>query len=240
MKFAGRTETGLRAQNEDRYMILNTDSIHAVAVSDGMGGHRAGETASRIAVESLENALLSLDSEWEALLMHAFRDANQAVHTLAQSDDSMYGMGCTLVAAICDENHFAAANVGDSRLYYFDGTDIRQITHDHSFVAELVRRGIITREEAKTHPRRNLITRAIGTEDRVSADIFSCEWNRGDMILLCSDGLCGVIDDAETAAFLRNSIDLDTTCASLISRALALGSRDNITVVIVQNDGGQA
>ena len=240
MKFAGRTETGLRAQNEDRFMILNNERLHAVAVSDGMGGHRAGETASRLAVEALDRALQSSESEWEATLMNAFREANQAVHDLAQSDDAMYGMGCTLVAALCDEIRFVAANVGDSRLYYFDGKELRQITHDHSFVAELVRRGIITREEAKTHPRRNLITRAIGTEDHVSADIFCCDWNRGDMLLLCSDGLCGVLDDAETAAFLRNSIDLDATCASLISRALALGSRDNITVVLVKNDGGNA
>ena len=238
MKFAGRTETGLRAQNEDRYMILNTADINAVAVSDGMGGHRAGETASRIAVETLEHSILASKSDWEPTMLYAFREANEAVHTLAQSDDSMYGMGCTLVAAICDYTHFVAANIGDSRLYHFDGNDLKQITHDHSFVAELVRRGIITREEAKTHPRRNLITRAIGTEKRISADIFCCEWKQNDMLLLCSDGLCGVLDDSETAAFLRNSIDLDTTCASLISRALALGSRDNITVVLVQNDGG--
>lgn len=240
MKFAGRTETGLRSQNEDRYMILLTESLHAVAVSDGMGGHRAGETASKTAVETLEKVLSSTDSEWEAALSDAFSEANLAVHTLAQSDDSMFGMGCTLVAAICDEQHFVAANVGDSRLYRFDGSTLHQVTHDHSFVAELVRRGIITPEEAKTHPRRNLITRAIGTEGHVSVDIFSCEWNPDDILLLCSDGLCGVLDDAETAAFLRNSTDLDLTCAALISRALALGSRDNITVVLAQNDGGNA
>ena len=240
MKFAGRTETGLRSQNEDRYLILNTESVHAVAVSDGMGGHRAGEIASTTAVETLMDALCHADSEWESTWMRAFQQANHAVHSLAQSDDAMYGMGCTLVAALCDEQRFVAANVGDSRLYYFDGTNLKQITHDHSFVAELVRRGIITREEAKTHPRRNLITRAIGTEETVSVDLFDCTWNRNDMLLLCSDGLCGVMDEAEMAAYLRNSIDLDATCASLISRALALGSRDNITVVIVKNDGGLA
>ncbi len=240
MKCAGRTETGLRSQNEDRYLILDTDTLHAVAVSDGMGGHRAGETASATAVDTLSERLISHHDGLENALFEAFREANTAVHTLAQSDDSMYGMGCTLVAAICDDTHFVAANVGDSRLYHFDGSTIRQVTHDHSFVAELVRRGIITEEEAKTHPRRNLITRAIGTESRVSADIFPCEWKRGDMLLLCSDGLCGVLSDAETAAFLRNSTDLDATCAALISRALQLGSRDNITVVLVQNDGGNA
>ena len=240
MKYAGRTETGLRAQNEDCYMILNTETVHAVAVSDGMGGHRAGETASATAVETLQRCLTDAGDEWEAALSHAFTEANHAVHTLAQSDDSMYGMGCTLVAAICDADRFVAANVGDSRLYLFDGKDLHQVTHDHSFVAELVRRGIITREEAKTHPRRNLITRAIGTDDRTVADIFACDWKQGDMLLLCSDGLCGVIEDAETAAYLRNCTDLDATCAALISRALALGSRDNITVVLVQNDGGNA
>ncbi len=240
MKCAGRTETGLRSQNEDSYLILNTESVHAVAVSDGMGGHRAGETASATAIATLSERLNACNDEWEAALSNAFREANTAVHTLAQSDDSMFGMGCTLVAAVYDDTHFVAANVGDSRLYHFDGTSIRQVTHDHSFVAELVRRGIITSEEAKTHPRRNLITRAIGTESRVASDIFPCEWKRGDMLLLCSDGLCGVLSDAETAAYLRNSTDLDATCAALISRALALGSRDNITVVLVQNDGGNA
>ena len=151
MKCAGRTETGLRSQNEDSYLILNTESVHAVAVSDGMGGHRAGETASATAIAKLEDRLKNVTGDWEAALNRAFRDANTEVHTLAQSDDSMYGMGCTLVAALCDETHFAAANVGDSRLYHFDGSTIRQVTHDHSFVAELVRRNVITPEEAKTH-----------------------------------------------------------------------------------------
>ena len=240
MKYAGRTETGLRSQNEDQFMILHQDALCAFAVSDGMGGHRAGETASATAVETLEAALHQSHDSREATLQKAFLEANHAVHTLAQSDDSMYGMGCTLVAAICDEQSFVAANVGDSRLYCFDGKDLRQITHDHSFVAELVRRGIITREEAKTHPRRNLITRAIGTEEHVSVDLFDCEWKQGDMLLLCSDGLCGVMDEAEMAAYLRNSVDPDATCASLISRALQLGSSDNITVVLVCNDGGNA
>ena len=240
MRFAGKTETGLRPQNEDSYLLLHTKTLDAVAVSDGMGGHRAGEIASRLAVETLEKMLLSNHDDPEAALSSAFIEANSVVHNRASMNDEMYGMGCTLVAAILEPEHFTAANIGDSRLYHFDGSGIRQVTHDHSFVAELVRRGIITEEEAKTHPRRNLITRAIGTESRVASDIFPCEWKRGDMLLLCSDGLCGVISDAETAAYLRNSVDLDATCASLISRALQLGSRDNITVVIVANDGGNA
>ena len=240
MKFAGKTETGLRPQNEDSFMLLHADGLNAVAVSDGMGGHQAGEIASRLAVETLYDSLSSNHSDPEAALSSAFAAANKAVHTRASMNDEMYGMGCTLVAALLEQDRFIAANVGDSRLYYFDGTKLTQITHDHSFVAELVRRGAITPEEAKTHPRRNLITRAVGTEKRVAADIFSCEWKQNDMLLLCSDGLCGVLEDAEMAAFLRNSTDLDATCSALISRALSAGSRDNITVVLAKNDGGKA
>lgn len=240
MIFAGKTETGLRPQNEDCYMLLHTEALDAVAVSDGMGGHRAGEIASRLAVDTLEEMLSGGCDDREAALSSAFIEANRAVHVRASADDDMYGMGCTLVAAILDPERFTAANIGDSRLYYFDGNALHQITHDHSFVAELVRRGAITPEEAKTHPRRNLITRAVGTEARVFADIFSCEWKKDDMLLLCSDGLCGVLEDAEMAAFLRNCTDPDATCAALIQRALAAGSRDNITVVLAINDGGDA
>ena len=240
MKFAGKTETGLRKQNEDNYMLLHTDTLDAVAVSDGMGGHQAGEIASQLAVEALKTRFLSDLADPEAALSTAFSDANKSVHTRASINDEMYGMGCTLVAAILEPDRFVAANVGDSRLYHFDGNTLLQITHDHSFVAELVRRGAITSEEAKTHPRRNLITRAIGTEMRVAVDIFSCEWKKNDMLLLCSDGLCGVLDDTEMAAFLRNRTDLEATCTALIQRALTAGSRDNITVVLAVNDGGEA
>ena len=240
MIFTGKTETGLRPQNEDSFLLLHTDTLDAVAVSDGMGGHQAGEIASRLAVDTLKTELCVSHADPEALLSSAFIAANTAVHARAALNDEMYGMGCTLVAAILEKERFTAANIGDSRLYHFDGSNIRQVTHDHSFVAELVRRGAITPEEAKTHPRRNLITRAVGTEMRVSSDIFSCEWKKNDLLLLCSDGLCGVLDDAELAAFLRNCTDLEATCASLIQRALAAGSRDNITVVLAKNDGGKA
>lgn len=240
MRFTGKTETGLRPQNEDTYMLLRTEAFDAVAVADGMGGHRAGEVASRTAVEAAERVLSSGGDNWESLLFEAFKAANEAVRVLASSDDSMYGMGCTLVAAAFDETTFIAANVGDSRLYCFDGETLKQVTHDHSFVAELVRRGAITPEEAKTHPRRNLITRAIGAEMRVSVDVFSCEWKKGDMLLLCSDGLCGVLSDEEMAEHLRGCEDLDAACSELIAHALTCGSRDNITVVLVKNDGGDA
>ena len=238
MRFAGKTETGLRSQNEDCYMLLHTESIDAVAVSDGMGGHQAGEIASRLSVETLERMLSDSRIGAEAALSSAFSEANRAVHTLAAENDDMYGMGCTLVAAILFPDRFVAANVGDSRLYHFDGAKLTRVTHDHSFVAELVRRGAITEQEAKTHPRRNLITRAIGTEMRVSTDIFTLDWKKGDLLLLCSDGLCGVLDDDEMASYLSDCTDLDAACAALIDAALKAGSRDNITVVLALHDGG--
>ena len=240
MKFAGKTETGLRPQNEDNFLILHTDAVRAVAVSDGMGGHQAGEIASRLAVETLQSMLSANYSDPEAALSSAFIEANRVVHAQASVNDEMYGMGCTLVAAILTPERFIAANVGDSRLYHFDGKELKQITHDHSFVAELVRRGAITSAEAKTHPRRNLIMRAIGTESRVFADIFVCDWKKNDMLLLCSDGLCGVLDDAEMAEHLKNASDLDAVCTSLIQHALSSGSHDNITVILARNDGGDA
>ena len=240
MKYAGKTETGVRPQNEDNFMLLHTGALHAVAVSDGMGGHQAGEVASRLAVETLESMLPDSGSDPETALSAAFSEANNVVHKQASMHDDQYGMGCTLVAAILEPKRFVAANIGDSRLYLYNGKELRQITHDHSFVAALVRRGLISEEEAKTHPQRNIITRAIGTESRVSADIFSCTWKKGDMLLLCSDGLSGVLDNAEMASYLHNCSDLDAACDALIRRALEAGSRDNITVVLAVNDGGKA
>lgn len=240
MRFTGKTETGLRPQNEDNFLLLHTDAFDAVAVADGMGGHNAGEVASLTAVETMQRVLSEGSENWESLLYRAETAANEAVHTLASTDDAMYGMGCTLVSAIFDAHRFTAANVGDSRLYHFDGESLRQVTHDHSFVAELVRRGAITEEEARTHPRNNLITRAIGTEMRVSVDLFSCDWKKGDMLLLCSDGLSGVLHDAEMASHLIGCDNLDAACDALIRHALENGSRDNITVVLVKNDGGDA
>lgn len=238
MNFASKSITGKRSRNEDCALILQTERVQACAVSDGMGGHAAGEMASKTAVESLQDWLGVPDAEPVSLLRRAFLQANDKVYTLSYSDPSMFGMGCTLVAAMLHPDTFYAANVGDSRLYLFHGNTIRQITKDHSFVAELVMRGIITPEEAKTHPRRNLITRAIGTDESVEVDLFCEDWKAGDILLLCSDGLCGVLTDAQLASHLMDAADLSAACDSLVQHALDAGSTDNITVVLAQNEGG--
>lgn len=236
MRVAAATEVGKRKQNEDSYLVLPTKTGLACAVSDGMGGHAAGATASRISVETLAEWIGFPDADVESVLRRAVAQANETVYKLSLSDDSMFGMGATLVAAIATKKRFVVANVGDSRLYRFDGQTLTQITHDHSFVQELVRRGIISREEARTHPRRNVITRAIGTEQGVEPDLFEAEWNKGDCLLLCSDGLCGVLDDALMASVLQNEASLEQACQTLIEMALSHGSTDNITVVLVQNE----
>ncbi len=235
MNLTGKTETGRRQHNEDAYLVTSRDDRCFVAVSDGMGGHAAGETASRIAIDTLDRLLSAADPIDEAALREAFVAANRAVFDAAASDESKHGMGATLVCAVLNPDTFFAANVGDSRLYLYHDGAIRQVSHDHSFVAELVRRKLITPEEAKTHPRRNLITRAIGTESSVKVDLFSCEWAKDDILLLCSDGLSGSLEEHEMEMLLKGSSDLDEICAGMIHRAYENGSTDNITVVLAKN-----
>lgn len=236
MKWAGKTETGKRPHNEDSYFVGTMDGRTVAAVSDGMGGHRAGEVASSLAIETLRTALGFAAGAIEGkTLSDALVEANRVVFEKASNNDAMYGMGATLVCAAVFPDRFLAANVGDSRMYLLHNDSIRQITHDHSYVAELVRRGVITHEEARTHPRRNLITRAIGAEPNVKVDLFADDWADGDTLLLCSDGLSGSLTDSEIAFILLAEPDPEKACDTLISRALQNGSTDNITVVLVKN-----
>lgn len=235
MNLTGKTTTGLRRQNEDSFFVYNSPHFCVAAVSDGMGGHAAGETASRIAVETLKSILCNTDLPDAALLRNAVLNANETVYSAASEDETLHGMGATLVSAVLFPDSFIAANVGDSRLYHYHLNVLTQITHDHSFVAELVRRKLITPEEAKTHPRRNLITRAIGTDCSVKVDLFPCDWYPDDILLLCSDGLSGSVDEEEISCILNSMSSLEEGCSKLIDLALQNGSSDNITVVLVQN-----
>ena len=233
MNLTGRTEAGRRANNEDAFFAGVIGSRPIAVVSDGMGGHRAGEVASRMAIETVLSALT--ESSNDCSPVQAFALANRAVFDAAAHDDAKAGMGATLVLALPEREQFVAANVGDSRLYLLHDGVLRQVSHDHSYVAELVRRGIITKEEAKTHPRRNVITRAIGTDLTVKTDVFAEDWSDGDVLLLCSDGLSGSLSESEMTYLLLAEPDLDRACEKLIERAYQNGSTDNITVVLVKN-----
>lgn len=241
MTYTTRTNIGQRANNEDHaYTPSNAGALAFVALSDGMGGHAAGEVASKLAVSSTLEALPEKTAaEPASLLRRAVAQANLSVYRAAHDDIALHGMGATLVCAILKKDRFVAANVGDSRLYHFNSVALKQITTDHSFVELLTQAGTITREEARTHPKRNIITRAIGSGLSVEVDIFAEKWAENDLLLLCSDGLTDNVDDRTICEILKTNETLDILAERLIGCALDSGANDNITVVLVRNDGGE-
>ncbi len=233
MEYAYVSNIGRRECNEDNFSVPVTSGIEGLfAVADGMGGHAAGERASMLAMQGLEKRLRA-ESTTEQLL-EAVNGVNLEIYRRAQQEEGCRGMGTTLVLTLAQEKRYRVLNVGDSRLYHFNGT-LRQITHDHSLVALMVEQGLITAEQAVRHPHRNIITRALGTNVQVEADMYECTWEPGDMLLLCTDGLCGSVSDEEIASVLRMDMSLQEICDALLTKALDAGATDNITAVIVRN-----
>lgn len=240
MKYAAKSITGKRQKNEDSYRIpVQEETYPLVAVADGMGGHVAGAVASKLVINGLNEELSSVREEnIIKQLTKAVQSVNLYVYRASQDDRSLDGMGSTLVCALLSDKRYIAANVGDSRLYHFDGTTLTQVTEDHTYVQMLVDDGTITAEEARFHPRRNLITRAMGIGLRTDVDIFDREWQAGNLLLLCSDGLCGSVTDDEMTDILKTpGLSLDDMCDKLVELATENGSTDNITVVLAKNEG---
>ena len=241
MKYASKTDVGRRSGNEDAcHVPLAPEDSPFVAVADGMGGHAAGEVASKMVITGMLDEMQAPRlPDLSHPLTGAVMNVNLDVYRAAKDDRNLAGMGSTLVCALLFPCRYLCANVGDSRLYHFDGTALKQVSRDHSFVQMLVDSGDITPAEARTHPRRNLIMRAMGVDTRVTVDLFDREWKTGDMLLLCSDGLSGPVSDDEMADILRQTDrSLDEKCALLVQRALDNGGTDNITLVLAENDGG--
>jgi PPM family protein phosphatase len=239
MKYAAKTIAGIRKQNQDAVFIPEQGMIAIAAVADGMGGHNAGDVASELAIKTLVESMHKImpGSVGERLI-HAVNMANSAVYEMSLTNDEYRGMGTTLVAAVLEKNGFTAANIGDSRLYHYDGKELKQITKDHSYVAQLEALGYITKEEAARHPQRNIITRAVGTRPAERADVFECSWEKEDKILICTDGLYGVLSENEIIDNLGCTAEnLQTACENLVDLAFEAGSRDNISAVIIYNDG---
>lgn len=206
-------------------------------VADGMGGHKAGDYASKLAVTTMvEEIGRAEENEPECLLRKAIEAANTLVKGSAEKAPELEGMGTTVVAAVCDGKKLSVANVGDSRLYVVSGHEIRQITRDHSWVEEMVRRGGLGREEARNHPDKNIITRAVGAENYVKIDFFSVELKEGDMILMCTDGLTNMLDDEEIRMILDGARDIVEKAEELVRRANENGGKDNISVVLIEPD----
>lgn len=238
MRCYAMTHTGLvRPGNEDRFFIPNEGESFAV-VCDGMGGHLAGEVASRVAVDSLR-ASLSGATPGQEMLRAAIRTANLDVYRMARDDDACAGMGTTLTALWWAEDRVLVGHVGDSRLYRFDGERLSQLTHDHTYVQELVDLGEITARQARSHPRRNLITRAIGTGPEVEIDTAAFDRERGTVYLICSDGLTTMLEDGEIAAILGHGTPQEQL-DGLLAGALKRGGFDNITALLVVDEEGGA
>ena len=234
---AALTDVGRQRQsNEDSY--LEREPLFAVA--DGMGGARAGEVASRMAVEAFESTAPGDGPEEQ--LRGVAREANRRIYEMAQSDSEHAGMGTTLTAAMVAGRDVAVGHVGDSRLYRFRDGKLERLTEDHSLVEELVRQGRITPEEAETHPQRSIITRALGPEPDVDVETFTHTGRGGDVYLICSDGLSGMVPEEEMVAILDQSLSLKEAAYRLVDAANEAGGKDNITVVLfrLESDGDDA
>lgn len=229
-RYAGVTDTGRkRRRNEDAYVIRPP----LFAVADGMGGAQAGGLASRIAVEAMG---LEADGEGEDRVGSLIQEANRRVYERAGEDSSVSGMGTTMTAAIVGEDGLVTiGHVGDSRAYLLRDGSFGQLTEDHSLVAELVRTGKLSAEEAEAHPQRSVITRALGTDPSVDVDVFTIEAREDDLFLLCSDGLTTMVGDEEISRTIEAGRgDLEAAAQALVRQANRGGGEDNITVVVFE------
>ena len=243
LKAFGITDQGkVRSENQDafRLQLGPADTLLTAVLCDGMGGARAGKLASGMAADAfMSHAANSLDessslTDMKAILSEAVSFANAQVYEHALQELSCLGMGTTMVGLLIAGKRAVVANVGDSRAYLLSRGKLRQITTDHSLVQEMVERGQITAEEARTHPRRNVITRAVGTEASIKADLVEVRFTPSCRLLLCSDGLSNCVPDAELQRVLREVPEPEEACRTLLTMALDAGARDNVTVLIAQ------
>lgn len=239
MKTFSMTHIGQRRETNQDYMFTSETAVgnlpNLFLVADGMGGHAAGDYASRFTVEKIVEYIgKSGQREPVAVIKEAVRYANRLLLEVATSDVSKAGMGTTIVAAVCEDDKLYTANVGDSRLYVINHERITQITRDHSLVEEMVRMGEMDRADAKAHPDKNIITRAIGVLPEVSVDFFETCLEPGDTILMCTDGLTNMVEDADIKRIVLGQRDIVEKAETLVSTANRNGGSDNITVVLVE------
>ncbi|KRM62628.1 serine threonine specific protein phosphatase [Paucilactobacillus vaccinostercus DSM 20634] len=241
MKIAFKTDIGrAREENQDYVGVFkNIDRLTFAIVADGIGGHQGGDVASSMAVShigrhfeetSFETPLAAV--KW---LSSEVRDENAQIIAKAQQFKNLQGMGTTLVAAILFEDQMIVANIGDSRGYLNRDGNLSQLTEDHSLVNELVKRGEITEEQARTHPQKNIITRTLGISSDADIDVNLYEIHKNDRLLLCTDGLSNMVENQRLLEVLESSLTTDQKCEQLIHDANQAGGPDNITVLIAEN-----
>ncbi|MDA1475587.1 Stp1/IreP family PP2C-type Ser/Thr phosphatase [Bacillus changyiensis] len=242
MKTALITDKGkIRQHNEDDAGIFTkTEELVLAVVCDGMGGHLAGDVASKMAVSTLRDiweqaeTIPSTPADSEAWLIEQIAAVNQKLHDHSRTYQECQGMGTTVVSVLYTGKSLTVAHIGDSRCYLLHESSFTQLTEDHSLVNELVKTGSISKEDAQHHPRKNVLTKALGTEPTVTVEARSFEVEPGDQILLCSDGLTNKVDDLKLKEVLHASISIENTAEQLVQMANDNGGDDNITVVLLE------
>ncbi len=239
MRSSGKTDTGSKRSNNQDSIYYSDKPVgplpNLYIVADGMGGHRAGDQASKMAIDIAVDFIKKSTIENPiAVLKRAMIFANNEIYKTASRDPDLRGMGTTMVAAVCQDEKLYVANIGDSRLYSI-GNEIKQITMDHSLVEELIRDGKLERKKGRNHPEKNIITKAMGSKEEVIPDFFEIDINPEDKYLLCSDGLSNMVEDDEIRDIVIDNEDLRDTAQALIDRANYYGGADNISVVIIES-----
>ncbi len=232
------TDIGKKRKENQDYIYTRESTIgnlpNVFIVADGMGGHRAGDYASKVTVETM---IAEIENSFEKnpvlIFRKAIEAANEQIRRKAREEAELEGMGTTVVAATCMGKYLQVANVGDSRLYIVN-QEIKQITRDHSLVEEMVRMGGIGREEARNHPDKNIITRAVGAGDTVEPDFFTVELKQGDIVLMCSDGLTNMLEDEEIRMIMTGARDIVEKACMLVKAANDHGGKDNISVILIE------
>lgn len=241
LRAAGLSDIGRRrTANQDQFVI--DESIGLFAVADGMGGHAAGEVAAGLAIDALRESLADESGDASAAgdkLQHGLNAGNRRICESMEQRPEWNGMGTTMVAMLQQQDAVTIGHAGDSRAYLWRGGELRLLTSDHSWVNEQVRRGLLSPDEANRHPMRNIVTRALGNQPTVEVDVTDETLRPGDLFLLCSDGLNGMIDDGEIGTTLARHADVPAeACRALVEAANEAGGDDNITVVVVRCDDG--
>lgn len=238
MKAFALTDVGKNRVTNQDYVYCKSDAVgnlpNIFIVADGMGGHKAGDIASVTAVDAvLKSIEKSQKTDVISIMEEAVREANKTLYEKSKSNEEWAGMGTTLVLATVVDSTIVVANIGDSRLYLIDD-GIHQITRDHSYVEEMVSIGEIDKSEARTHSKKNIITRAIGVEEETHADFFEVQFKKGDKLLMCSDGLTNMIEDNDILSVIAGNNDIESTVHKLIDLANDSGGKDNIAVLIAE------
>ena len=245
MKFFSKSDIGLvRTKNEDNLIVLQKYDMTLAVIADGMGGHLGGQIASKIAIETIQLAWESINHallpvETEGWIRETIAKANQDIFIYGQKNTECEGMGTTIVLALYSSDNVTIGNIGDSRCYLYEKNEFTQITEDHSFINYLIKSGEITAEDAEHHPRKNILTRALGTNGAVEIDLKTMQLEKSSLLLLCSDGLYGKVDQEFLVQQLKNDSTLDEKADQYIEEAKNNGGEDNISVIILQNQGSR-